>query len=188
MHDSTAAAPQLITLTRAECLTLLGAVSFGRVAVTVGNDHRPLVRPVNYVFDQSAQAVTFRSSRGTKLHALLRSASACFEIDDVDAKARTGWSVILYGVTEPVVHPTEILRLERSGLDTFAPGPQPEWIRIRATTITGMRIGPPTDGELPQARRRSRRRRAQASRPRSRAYPTNSARVVSPIFCWMCAR
>lgn len=52
--------------------------------------------------------------------------------------------MILYGVTEPVVQPTEILRLERSGLDSFGPGPQPDWIRTRATTITGMRIEPPT--------------------------------------------
>lgn len=140
VHDSSAAPPQLITLTRAECLELLAAVSFGRVVVTVGNEHRPLVRPVNYVFDQTTQAVTFRSSPGTKLHALLRSASACFEIDEVDVEARTGWSVIVYGEAEPVVHPTEILRLERSGLDTFAAGPEPDWIRIRATTITGMGI------------------------------------------------
>lgn len=144
MHDSEVAASQLVTLPRAECLELLAAGSFGRVVVTVGADHRPLVRPVNYLFDPTAQAVTFRSSPGTKLHALLRSASACFEIDDVDVEARTGWSVIVYGVTEPVVHPNEILRLERFGLESFAPGPQPDWIRIRATTITGMRIEPPT--------------------------------------------
>ena len=105
MDDCEVTAPQLVTLSRAECLELLAAGSFGRVVVTVGADHRPLVRPVNYVFDQTAQAVTFRSSPGTKLHALLRSASACFEIDDVDVEARTGWSVIVYGVTEPVVQP-----------------------------------------------------------------------------------
>jgi hypothetical protein len=45
------------------------------------------------------------------------------------------------------VRPTAILRLERSGLDSLAPGPQPEWIRIRAATVTGMRIhaAPTTD-------------------------------------------
>ena len=141
------AAPQLVTLSRAECLKLLAAGSFGRVVVTVGADHRPLIRPVSYLFDETAQAVTFRSSPGTKLHALLRSASACFEIDDVDVDARTGWSVILYGVTEPVVRPTEILRLEQSGLDSFASGPRPDWVRIRAMTITGMRLEPPTAAE-----------------------------------------
>jgi hypothetical protein len=53
------AAPQLVTLSRAECLKALAAGSFGRVVVTVGADHRPLVRPVNCRFDQTAQAVTF---------------------------------------------------------------------------------------------------------------------------------
>ena len=143
MHEPDAAVPQLITLPRAECLQLLAAGSFGRVVVTVGAEHRPLVRPVNYLFDETAQAVTFRTAPGTKLHALLHSATACFEIDDVDVDARTGWSVIVYGVTEVVVHPPEILRLERSGLDSFAPGPQPGWIRVRVTTITGARIEPP---------------------------------------------
>jgi uncharacterized protein len=138
-------AAKAATLSRAECLELLAATHLGRVVVTVGADHRPLIRPVNYLFDPTAQAVTFRCAAGTKLHALLRSASACFEIDDHDAEARTGWSVVVYGVSEPVVRPTAILRLERSGLDSLAPGPQPGWIRIRATTVTGMRIHAASD-------------------------------------------
>ena len=146
MHGSDVAAARLFTLPRAECLQRLAAASFGRVVVTVGAEHRPLVRPVNYLFDEAAQAVTFRTAPGTKLHALLHSATACFEIDGIDVDARTGWSVIVYGVTEPVVRPSEILGLERSGLDSFAPGPNPGWIRLRATTITGVRIErPPVD-------------------------------------------
>lgn len=146
-------AAQTVTLSRAECLELLATTHVGRVVVTVGADHRPLIRPVNYLFDQAGQAVTFRCAPGTKLHALLRSASACFEIDDHDAEARCGWSVVIYGVSEPVVRPATILRLERSGLDSLAPGPQPEWIRIRATTVTGIRIqaAPATD-EPPRPR------------------------------------
>jgi nitroimidazol reductase NimA-like FMN-containing flavoprotein (pyridoxamine 5'-phosphate oxidase superfamily) len=144
MPATTTASPsrtaRAVTLSRAECFDLLTTNHVGRVVVTVGADHRPLIRPVNYLFDETAQAITFRCAPGTKLHALLRSGSACFEIDDHDAAARTGWSVVVYGVSEPVVHPTAILRLEGSGLDSVAPGPQPEWIRIRATTVTGIRI------------------------------------------------
>lgn len=140
-------AARAVTLSRADCLELLAATHLGRVVVTVGADHRPLIRPVSYLFDQTAQAVTFRCAAGTKLHALLRSASACFEIDEQNAEARTGWSVVVYGGSEPVVRPAEILRLEQSGLDSLAPGPRPKWIRIRATTVTGMRIhaAPATD-------------------------------------------
>jgi nitroimidazol reductase NimA-like FMN-containing flavoprotein (pyridoxamine 5'-phosphate oxidase superfamily) len=129
-----------VTLSRAQCLELLAATRVGRVVVTVGAEHRPLIRPVNYVFDQTAEAVTFRCATGTKLHALLRSASACFEIDEHDAEAHTGWSVIIYGVSEPVEHATDILRLEHSDLESLAPGSQPAWIRIRARTVTGIRI------------------------------------------------
>lgn len=131
-----------IELSRNDCLELLAAGSFGRVVVTVGAADRPLVRPVNYVFDHASQAVCFRTAEGTKLHALIRSASACFEIDEVDTETRTGWSVIVYGVTEPVGDPGEIRRLEQSVLDSFAPGPQAQWIRVRASTITGRRIRP----------------------------------------------
>jgi nitroimidazol reductase NimA-like FMN-containing flavoprotein (pyridoxamine 5'-phosphate oxidase superfamily) len=133
-----------IELSRDECLELLAAESFGRVVVTVGADHRPLIRPVNYVFDHASQAVSFRTAEGTKLHALLRSASACFEIDEVDTETRSGWSVIVYGVTEPIVDPGEIRRLEQSVLDSFVPGPQAHWIRVRASTVTGRRIRPAT--------------------------------------------
>ena len=133
-------AAQAVTLSRAECLELLTATRVGRVVVTLGAEHRPIIRPVNYLFDQTAQAVTFRCAAGTKLHSLLRSGSACFEIDDHDAGARTGWSVVVYGVSEPVGRPADVLRLERSGLDSLAPGSQSEWIRIRATTVTGVRI------------------------------------------------
>lgn len=133
-----------IELSRAECLELLDAGSFGRVVVTVGADHRPLIRPVNYVFDRASQAVTFRTAEGTKLHALVRSSSACFEIDAVDFEMRGGWSVIVYGVTELIVDPSEIRHLERSALDSFAPGPGAQWIRVRASTVTGRRILPIT--------------------------------------------
>jgi uncharacterized protein len=132
--------PRLTSLSRPECLTLLAANSFGRVIVTFGREHRPLIRPVNYVFDGPSQSVVFRTAPGTKLHALLHSRSACFEIDAIDDMARSGWSVIVYGIAETVRDPGDIRRLEACGLDSLALGPRPEWIRVRATTVTGMRI------------------------------------------------
>lgn len=134
-----------VSLSRAECLELLAATHFGRLVVTVGAEHRPLIRPVNYLFDQTAQAVSFRCAAGTKLHAFLHSASACFEIDDHNAELRTGWSVIIFGVIEPVEHASDIRRLEQSGLDSLAAGPQPAWFRIRARLVTGIRVDA-TDG------------------------------------------
>ncbi len=103
-------------------------------------DVAPLIRPVNYVFDDRSQSVVFRTAQGSKFHALLRSANAAFEIDGVDEGARTGWSVIMRGVTDEVVGPTEIRRLENLGLESWAPGHKAHWMYIRAWTVSGRRI------------------------------------------------
>ena len=129
----------LIELPRNVCLDLLGSHHFGRLAVAIGGG-APIVRPVNYAFDRSSQSVVFRTSRGSKLYALTHATAAAFEIDGVDEQARTGWSVIIQGVIEEVVRADELRRLERYGLDPWAPGPMPHWVRIRARTVSGRQI------------------------------------------------
>ena len=103
----------------------------------------PVIRPVNYVFDARSQSVLFRSARGSKLHALLHAAQAAFEIDGIASDGRTAWSVIIVGVTEDVTSQAEIARFEALGLQTWAPGPKPHWVRIRAATVSGRRIAHP---------------------------------------------
>ncbi len=132
-------ATELVELPRAECLRLLASRNFGRLAVNTG-EGAPLIRPVNYVFDDRSQSVVFRTARGSKFHALLRSANAAFEIDGIDEESRTGWSVIMRGVTDEVVGPTEIRRLENLGLELWAPGEKAHWMYIRAWTVSGRRI------------------------------------------------
>jgi uncharacterized protein len=124
-------------LSRDECLRLLAEHNFGRLAVTM---ETPVIRPVNYAFDERSQSVVFRTADGSKFHALLLRANAAFEIDGIDAGARTGWSVIIIGMAEEITSPTEIRRLDRLGLEQWAPGPKPHWMRIRAWTVTGRRI------------------------------------------------
>ena len=77
-------------LSREECLRLLASQTFGRLAVTM---ETPVIRPINYAFDERSQSVVFRTAAGSKFHALLLQANAAFEIDGVDAGSRTGWSV-----------------------------------------------------------------------------------------------
>lgn len=128
---------QMRVLSRDECLGLLAAHDFGRLAVTMAT---PVIRPVNYVFDAPSQSVVFRTAAGSKLHALLLEANAAFEIDGIEPASRTGWSVIIVGRSEEITNPSEIRRLEQLGLDDWAPGPKPHWMRIRAWTVTGRRI------------------------------------------------
>ena len=99
-----------------------------------------MISPVNYVFDDRAQSVAFRTSEGTKLHELLHVRHAVFEIDESDPSSRTGWSVIISGVPEEVTRPAEVQRLEGLGLDLWAPGPRAHWIRIGAWSVSGRRI------------------------------------------------
>ncbi len=124
-------------LSREECLRLLASNSFGRLAVATES---PLIRPVNYVFDERSQSVVFRTADGSKFHAMLVSRNAAFEIDGIDQDSRTGWSVIIAGMTEEIISPSEVRHLERLGLENWTPGHKAHWMRIRAWTVTGRRI------------------------------------------------
>lgn len=130
-----------VVLSRAECLELLAAGYFGRIVVAAPDGSVPIVRPVNYVFDPRSQAIIFKTAAGSKLFALLRSSRAAFEIDHADAETHSGWSVIVRGVAEEVRNPTEIRRLERLGVDKWAGSEGDRWIRVRAGTVSGRRIG-----------------------------------------------
>jgi uncharacterized protein len=130
---------RMVELSREECLDLLASHNFGRLAVVLHNSS-PVIRPVNYVFDRRTQSVVFRTAGGSKLHALLQASKAAFEIDGIDASARTGWSVIIEGVIANVTVPADIGRLNRLGLEPWAPGGKPHWVQIRAWTVSGRRI------------------------------------------------
>jgi uncharacterized protein len=130
---------EMLDLSRAECLRLLGAGRFGRLAVAL-SDGAPVIRPVNYMFDERSQSVVFRTTDGSKLRGVLHAGEAAFEIDGVDDGSRTGWSVIVHGVAEEVTDRAEMRHLDALGLTPWAPGPKRHWVRIRARTVTGRRI------------------------------------------------
>jgi hypothetical protein len=139
-------ATELLDLSREECLRLLASHSFGRLAVNAGGDGPPVIRPVNYVFDERSQSVVFRTALGSKFYALISSAHAAFEVDAIDEASRTGWSVIMHGVTDEVSNPADVRRLDGLGLEPWAPGLKTHWMHIRAWTISGRRIELATRG------------------------------------------
>jgi uncharacterized protein len=130
----------LTALTNDECRRLLAAHNLGRLAVTLPSG-RPLIRPVNYVFDQPTQSVVFRSSAGSKQYALTHAPRACFEIDDGAGGATGAWSVIIVGSTDIVSRASEIERLERLGLETWGQVDNMCWVRIHANAVSGRRLG-----------------------------------------------
>lgn len=124
-------------LSREECLQLLASYNFGRLAVAMDS---PVIRPVNYVFDERSQSVAFRTANGSKFHGMLINGNAAFEIDGIDAGSHTGWSVIIVGMAEEVTGASELRRLNGLGLEPWAPGRKAHWMRIRAWTVSGRRI------------------------------------------------
>lgn len=127
-------------LTREECLQRLARASFGRLAVA-GSGAAPVIRPVNYYFDERSQSVVFRTRDGSKLAALLHSAQAAFEIDEIESPARRGWSVVLTGATEEITDAGELKRLATLAGEPWVEGCAEHWIRIRARSVSGRSIG-----------------------------------------------
>jgi nitroimidazol reductase NimA-like FMN-containing flavoprotein (pyridoxamine 5'-phosphate oxidase superfamily) len=139
--DRDPSTPELVEIERDECLRLLASHSFGRLAVSLG-DGAPMIRPVNYVFDEPSQSVVFRTGEGSKFQALLRSGrDAAFEIDAHDPDRQSGWSVIILGVTQEVTSAAEVARLERLPLARYVEFAGGHWVQIRARTVSGRRIG-----------------------------------------------
>jgi nitroimidazol reductase NimA-like FMN-containing flavoprotein (pyridoxamine 5'-phosphate oxidase superfamily) len=118
------------------CLRLLATQSIGRVAVQHGG--RPICLPVNYVLD--GECIIFRTAAGTKLDAAVRGAPVAFEVDSTDAVLQAGWSVMVAGRAEEVVHPDELARVEALPLRSWAPSEKHHWVVIEPDTITGRRL------------------------------------------------
>ncbi|SNS59645.1 Nitroimidazol reductase NimA, pyridoxamine 5'-phosphate oxidase superfamily [Geodermatophilus saharensis] len=129
-----------------ECYRLLASSEIGRLAVNA--EHHPLVFPVNYAMDGTT--VVIRTSPGTKL-AAADHANVTFEVDEIDRRTRSGWSVLVRGVAEEVgpEHRADLVaRTHATGLQPWAPGEHGHWLRLIPTAVTGRRIVP---GELPPA-------------------------------------
>lgn len=118
------------------CLSLLGAVSVGRVGFVAGGE--VLVLPVNFVLD--GDSVVFRTASGSKLAGAEDTSVVAFEADNYDDITQSGWSVMVSGRAEVVEDDAEIGRLSRLGLYSWASAlDRPFWIRIRPTSVTGRR-------------------------------------------------
>ena len=126
-------------LTRSECFGFLASTQVGRIAVV--DDVGPLVVPVNYVLDR--YTVVFRTDEGTKLDAAGSHNAVAFEIDEIDARTRTGWSVLLRGEATEVSDLSELERLRDLSLEPWVPGAKARYARILPAVVSGRRISAP---------------------------------------------
>ncbi|MDQ2726916.1 MAG: pyridoxamine 5'-phosphate oxidase family protein [Actinomycetota bacterium] len=126
------------TLTYGECLDLLAMEQVGRLAVVV--DGYPQVFCVNYRLDDFV--VVFRTHIGTKLCAA-NHANIGFEVDHLDAAARTGWSVLIEGMAEDITgqRPGVVTdRARQAGVESWVDGDKSRLVRVIPARITGRRI------------------------------------------------
>lgn len=125
-------------LPRSECLRLLASVRVGRIVYT--SQALPAVAVVNFAVDEGG--VVFRSDGSGNLEAATQHAVVAFEVDELDAATRSGWSVTIVGPADEVTDAGEIAGLHMLALDPWAPGGKEHFIRIKPELVSGRRILP----------------------------------------------
>jgi hypothetical protein len=123
-------------LSRGECLRLVGQVPLGRIVYT--RQALPAVELVNFTLEDGD--IVIRTDASGKLAAATRGAVVAFEADCVDIVTHAGWSVTIVGYARAVTDPQEVRRLERTGLDPWAPGKRDHFIRISPEVVNGRRL------------------------------------------------
>jgi nitroimidazol reductase NimA-like FMN-containing flavoprotein (pyridoxamine 5'-phosphate oxidase superfamily) len=119
-----------------ECTALLADAAVGRIAIT--SNALPVVLPVNFVLLDDR--IVVRTGRGTKLDAATRNTVVAFEVDELDPREGTGWSVLVTGVAHELTSPDEIAAADASPPARWAPGPEGRYIAISVDMISGRRI------------------------------------------------
>jgi nitroimidazol reductase NimA-like FMN-containing flavoprotein (pyridoxamine 5'-phosphate oxidase superfamily) len=122
---------------RDDCLRRLAQDEIGRLALVERGE--PVILPVNYVLDGGD--IVFRTDPGTKLDAQDR-APVCFEIDQFDRDAHTGWSVVVTGQLEEVTrHDGRRYEQVRAlPIEPWAGGEKQHWMRVVPSRITGRHV------------------------------------------------
>lgn len=128
-------ARSLQTLSHAECMDLLARAQVGRVVFTLGA--LPAVVPVTFILRDDA--ILTRTAADTQLARAANGAVLAFQVDELDAATRTGWSVVVTGVAELVTDAAELARANGQ-LEPWAPGERDVFIRVPLTMLSGRRI------------------------------------------------
>lgn len=121
-------------LDRQECLVLLVSAPVGRVVHT--RHALPAVLPLTFCLDADS-AVLLRTPADSELARAIDGVVVAFEADEVDARAHSGWSVVVTGRATVVTDPAEHGRLSRSGPRSWVASPRDVFIRIEPELITG---------------------------------------------------
>jgi uncharacterized protein len=123
-------------LDEAECLALIATMSLGRIAYT--EDALPAVQPVAFALGDGEVFVA--TQRGSNVAVASRGAVVAFEVDDFDTGAGTGWNVTVVGASRVISDAEEVGRLDRFGVQPWAPADGHCYIGIQTRLVRGRRI------------------------------------------------
>jgi len=133
---------KLEILDEAECLRLISPGGIGRIVFPGRFDLTVL--PVNYVLHDGA--ILFRTVEAGSTDEDLRTGiehaeyRVAFEVDDINAETREGWSVLIQGPAHHLDDPAERADAIAAGVEPWAGGEREHFIRITPARITGRRI------------------------------------------------
>jgi hypothetical protein len=134
--------PVVERLDEPESQSLLAQCDVGRIAYT--GRFGLTVLPVSYRWHDNA--ILFRTGVDSPMGEDLRTGIAhadyqvAFEVDEVDAEAREGWSVLVQGSAHHLDTEDERAAVEGVGVEPWPGGNKDHFIRIIPQHITGRRI------------------------------------------------
>ena len=108
------------------------------MAITFGA--LPSVLPVT--FRLVGDSIIIRTGRGAKLDAATRNAVVAFETDEIDASTRSGWSVVVTGMTREIDRPDEIDALHSQAVPWWLPADHGRFVAISTELVSGRRLHP----------------------------------------------
>ena len=130
-----------------ECLRLIAPGGIGRIGYQ--SLFGPVILPVNYQVQDDV--IVFRTAEHSPVDKDLQTGIAgaefkvAFEIDELDLRARSGWSVLVRGSAHRVRPGSEHESAEATGVEPWPGGDRELFMSITPTTsghITGRRITP----------------------------------------------
>ncbi len=136
---STAPQSGLEALSSRRSLGLLATRTVGRLAYIV--DGRPHIVPVN--FRVRGTDIILRSLPGSKLDAAEAGGTSshappvCLEVDAIDERAHSGWSVVAHGVFEVIDDPEALAEAWTDAPDPWIRSRSHRWLRLRVSEMTG---------------------------------------------------
>ena len=127
---------RFVELSENECIKLLAEQTVGRIGFMTSDG--PQILPVSYQYRFGS--VIFRTSPAGALAGLAQRTSVAFEVDKVDERGRSGWSVLVLGFAEAMVHNYLLASTWETSLVPWADGTRNLFIETKPRKISGRSV------------------------------------------------